>query len=254
MKRKPLSKRARFEVFKRDAFTCQYCGRKPPEVVLHCDHIMAVANGGTSNDWNLVTACVDCNQGKAAVPLAVTVIPPLPDPKIQQEKLDQLAAYKEFLAAKQGTESAWIKETLKDWLAVIKKLDRVPYVANTVKQAASQFVSAGLTPPEIISALQTTLDRTADGFVLYGSGRSFKYFCGCCWHLVRAKNAPIKPSTLRLGKCWFTLEADENFKLRFSSGGPGQDEAMQTEEWKNWSSNFAKSVNNLKSKSMLATP
>jgi hypothetical protein len=29
--RKPLSKRTRFEVFKRDSFTCQYCGRRPPE-------------------------------------------------------------------------------------------------------------------------------------------------------------------------------------------------------------------------------
>lgn len=27
-KRKSLSKKIRFEVFKRDSFTCQYCGRK----------------------------------------------------------------------------------------------------------------------------------------------------------------------------------------------------------------------------------
>lgn len=34
VKRKPLSKRIRFEVFKRDSFTCQFCGRTPPEVIL----------------------------------------------------------------------------------------------------------------------------------------------------------------------------------------------------------------------------
>jgi hypothetical protein len=28
-----LSVRTRFEVFKRDEFTCQYCGRKSPDVV-----------------------------------------------------------------------------------------------------------------------------------------------------------------------------------------------------------------------------
>src|SRR5262249_12475071 len=29
----------RFEVFRRDDFRCTYCGRKPPEVVLHVDHV-----------------------------------------------------------------------------------------------------------------------------------------------------------------------------------------------------------------------
>lgn len=42
-KRKALSNRTRFEVFKRDKFTCQYCGAKAPDVVLQCDHIVAVA-------------------------------------------------------------------------------------------------------------------------------------------------------------------------------------------------------------------
>lgn len=33
-RRKPISKKIRFEVFKRDGFTCQYCGRMAPDVVL----------------------------------------------------------------------------------------------------------------------------------------------------------------------------------------------------------------------------
>lgn len=31
VERKQLSKKLRFEVFKRDSFTCQYCGKKSPE-------------------------------------------------------------------------------------------------------------------------------------------------------------------------------------------------------------------------------
>lgn len=42
-KREPVGKKLRFEVFKRDKFTCQYCGAKAPDVVLHVDHIQAVA-------------------------------------------------------------------------------------------------------------------------------------------------------------------------------------------------------------------
>lgn len=64
MRRKPLSKRIRFEVLRRDNFTCQYCGRKASEVELHVDHIRSVATGGENEMENLITACVDCNLGK----------------------------------------------------------------------------------------------------------------------------------------------------------------------------------------------
>jgi hypothetical protein len=64
--REPVSKKTRFEVFKRDRFTCQYCGAKAPEVVLHCDHINPVAEGGGRDIMNLVTACAGCNGGKGA--------------------------------------------------------------------------------------------------------------------------------------------------------------------------------------------
>ena len=69
-KRKNLSKKVRFEVFKRDSFTCQYCGAKAPDVVLAVDHVVAVASGGSNNIMNLVTSCVGCNGGKGAVALS----------------------------------------------------------------------------------------------------------------------------------------------------------------------------------------
>jgi hypothetical protein len=66
MSRKPISQKVRFEVFKRDKFTCQYCGARAPDAVLHCDHINPVAEGGTNDILNLITACADCNGGKGA--------------------------------------------------------------------------------------------------------------------------------------------------------------------------------------------
>lgn len=68
--RKSISKKTRFEVFKRDNFTCQYCGKKAPEVVLEIEHINPVSKGGDNNIMNLVAACQACNDGKAATPLS----------------------------------------------------------------------------------------------------------------------------------------------------------------------------------------
>ena len=64
--RKPLSKKLRFAILNRDNFTCQYCGRKAPDVKLEIDHIVPVAKGGKTEFENLITACHDCNSGKKA--------------------------------------------------------------------------------------------------------------------------------------------------------------------------------------------
>lgn len=64
-KRKVLSKGKRFDIFRRDGFTCHYCGRQPPEAVLQVDHITPVVKGGTNDPMNLITACRDCNLGKS---------------------------------------------------------------------------------------------------------------------------------------------------------------------------------------------
>ncbi len=70
VKRKAVSKKLRFEVFKRDSFTCQYCGRKAPDIVLHIEHITPVSKGGKNTLMNLVTSCVECNLGKGAQTLS----------------------------------------------------------------------------------------------------------------------------------------------------------------------------------------
>lgn len=62
MSRENISNSVRFKVFKRDHFTCQYCGRSGVE--LEVDHIEPVSKGGTNDIGNLITACKDCNRGK----------------------------------------------------------------------------------------------------------------------------------------------------------------------------------------------
>ncbi len=60
-----ISKRVRFEVFKQDSFTCQYCGKSAPDAVLHVDHIEPRSKGGTDDLLNLITSCEACNLGKS---------------------------------------------------------------------------------------------------------------------------------------------------------------------------------------------
>lgn len=68
-KREDIGTKRRFNVLSRDRFTCQYCGRKPPEVVLNCDHIHPVSKGGGNEMENLITSCEACNLGKGATRL-----------------------------------------------------------------------------------------------------------------------------------------------------------------------------------------
>jgi hypothetical protein len=89
--RKPLSKRTRFEVFKRDGFRCVYCGATPNDGPQHVDHVIPVAEGGTDDPANLVTACASCNLGKSDVPLG-SVLPSV-NPEAALEHAEQLAAW-----------------------------------------------------------------------------------------------------------------------------------------------------------------
>lgn len=177
--RKPLSKRVRFEVFKRDGFRCSYCGRHPPDVLLECDHIVPVVEGGEDDEDNLTTACFDCNRGKAGIPL--TVVPQsLPEKAAEvAEREDQLAGYRTVMDARaerikqDAFDVAAILLFVKDgerfsvdrsWLVSIKKFNELlPF--HEVKDSA-----------EIACA------RKGPG---YSDNTRFKYFCGICWKKIK---------------------------------------------------------------------
>ncbi len=57
---------SRANVFRRDEFTCQYCGEQPGASNLTFDHVIPRARGGRTEWTNIVTACVRCNARKAA--------------------------------------------------------------------------------------------------------------------------------------------------------------------------------------------
>lgn len=67
--RRLISPRIRFLVLERDGFACSYCGARPPEAVLHIDHVVSRADAGADDIVNYRTACADCNLGKGPLSL-----------------------------------------------------------------------------------------------------------------------------------------------------------------------------------------
>lgn len=173
--RKPISKRTRFEVFKRDSFTCQYCGATPPSVILHVDHIDPVANGGKNSIDNLVTACESCNQGKSDVLLSCV-------PKSLKEKAEEIkereAQIKGFNKILVGKANRIESET---WsvAAILEGVERLPEYRKDRLRSIRYFLEK--IPFQIVSeAADFTNSRW--GRI---SDRAFRYFCGICWNRIR---------------------------------------------------------------------
>lgn len=112
-----LSVRTRFEVFKRDEFTCRYCGRRSPEVVLEVDHIVPVCEGGSDDAMNLATSCWECNSGKSGVPLAAVMTGEDPHDKAIEvlERERQLREYNEVMAQERDRREAETWELWRYW-------------------------------------------------------------------------------------------------------------------------------------------
>lgn len=55
---------SRANIYARDEYGCQYCGRTLPASELTFDHVVPVAQGGRKDWENIVTCCVSCNRKK----------------------------------------------------------------------------------------------------------------------------------------------------------------------------------------------
>ena len=53
----------RLEIFRRDHFACQYCGKRVKQLTL--DHVIPRYRGGQHTWENVVSACIPCNRRKA---------------------------------------------------------------------------------------------------------------------------------------------------------------------------------------------
>ena len=71
----------RRNIFLRDRYTCQYCGRRPRESELTIDHVIPRSRGGHTIWENVVLACTTCNVQKGSRLLEECGMKPLRPPR-----------------------------------------------------------------------------------------------------------------------------------------------------------------------------
>ena len=174
--RKAISKKLRFDVFKRDGFHCVYCGAHPPKAILQIDHIHPVSQGGTNQIDNLITSCQPCNLGKSAN-LLDNIPQSLKDKaEIIAEKEEQIKGYykvmqdrevrlnEEIIAIGKILDSIYSKQLKQNWIVSIKRF----------------LINLGFY--EVKDAAEIARNKYP-----YGGKRTFLYFCGICLNRMRAE-------------------------------------------------------------------
>lgn len=176
MERVALSKKQRFNVFKRDSFACQYCGATPPGAVLEVDHIHPVSQGGKNSIDNLITACFDCNRGKGAGLLSSMPESVADRAALVAEKMEQLKSYEKLLKTKRKAEEAAIDEVEGAMRSEFPNMSFQPKFRESVRDFLQHLPAI-----ELVGYMRkaSTKCNTADN--------AAKYFCGICWNVIKGK-------------------------------------------------------------------
>jgi hypothetical protein len=154
-------------------------------VKLTIDHVIPTALGGTDTPDNLVTACEDCNQGKTST---------APDSEIVSDVADFDAAFRKAMERasdedrRKATEARGRRDEFdRIWRQYQWKAQGDPTIHYAPRDAGwpnsiEGFTKAGLDMGDLADLVEVSV--YADHVAL---ADKWKYFCGCCWSLVRQR-------------------------------------------------------------------
>lgn len=178
-----LSRRLRFEILRRDGNTCRYCGAMAPDVALTVDHVIPAALGGGDDPRNLVTACADCNAGKASIsPDSALVDDVDATAMLFASALERAAAKRrEDKAATQlalkNFETYWTGWTWTDRLGQAHSIA----LPDDWQGSVERFLALGLTAQELY--------ELADEAMLVRNVRDeFRLFCKKAWNEINERH------------------------------------------------------------------
>jgi hypothetical protein len=182
MARVNISKKLRFEIFKRDQFSCRYCGRTvSSEIVLEIDHVIPVHAGGTNEPLNLVTACFECNRGKGKTLLSAAphvVVDMRVRAKLMKEQKAQIQALLKYRQEKQDLSLSFARTAIEPIIASLQNPDQ-----DIPRQwfRSVDFFIRELSFEQVLRAAE----MAADGFQFGEVKDPFLYFCGICRKSIR---------------------------------------------------------------------
>lgn len=175
-----VTRRLRFEILKRDNHTCRYCGGSAPDVTLHVDHVIPTALGGGDDPTNLVTACKDCNAGKASThpddPLVADVDAAA---FLMARALDaaadlrrqELGNLRDAIAT---FDAAWTRWTYPDDDGGRRQLER----DHNWQTSIARFLEQGLRQ----SDFEIFIEQAMHSRVPNDEVRKWRMFCKLCWN------------------------------------------------------------------------
>jgi hypothetical protein len=175
--RKAISKKVRFDIFKRDGFVCAYCGAHPPAAILQVDHIDPVSKGGTNAIDNLITACDKCNQGKSNRLLSEAPESLKDRAKLMKEKEDQLAEYRALVLRRKARETADVDSVERVFSAAFDRFSFTDKFRSDVKISFLPKIDV----ETLIEHMEIACNRMDD------PDRALRYFCGINWRVIRGE-------------------------------------------------------------------
>ena len=175
--RKPVSRRLRFEILRRDNHTCRYCGAQAPDVALTVDHVIPVTLGGGNDPSNLVTSCQPCNAGKASTSPDTDTVQDVDAAAILFGKAVERAA--QIRAAEQYESDlavAQFEDTWNGWKYTGHDGEKrtIP-MADGWTESIRRFYELGFTGADFERFTNIAMRSSAPNY------DKFRYFCGCVW-------------------------------------------------------------------------
>lgn len=186
-KREAISNRIRFEIFKRDSFTCHYCSRKAPDVVLNIDHIKPVAKGWDNDILNLVTSCFTCNNGKGDKELDdnSVVVKKRKQLELSQERKEQLAMVMEWQNSLKDIEN----ETICNIVEYIEQMIMPSSVNETWKNTIRWWLKKN-SLKEVLDGIDTSADKYLRYIDDGVTPESVEDFFQKVWGILAMRNKP----------------------------------------------------------------
>ena len=192
-----LSVRTRFDVFKRDRYTCQYCGKTPPDVLLEVDHITPRAAGGGDEMANLTSACWECNRGKGARLLEEGTEPVVGAGQVDslRERLEQAAAYTELVGQQEALVDKQVSLVIGVWAKAFgasqvqeggESFWQLPSGQEFPNERSVRIFVRRLPVHEIMAAIDITASRHHES-----TAWSCRFFYKVCWRRLKGETGPI---------------------------------------------------------------